>query len=64
LRLSLFDIQGRTISMLKDGDQEAGIYRVHWDGRTAAGRPAASGVYFVTLVAGSTTVTRRLVVTN
>jgi hypothetical protein len=41
--------------------QPAGVHHVVWNGRTAEGRPAASGTYFYRLDAGGTTQTRQMV---
>ena len=47
LRLTVYDAQGRQVRELFSGTHAAGI-RVHaWDGRTDAGAPASSGMYFV-----------------
>ena len=54
--LKLFDELGRDVSTLIDGRLSAGTHERHWD---AAG--LASGAYFFRLQAGSTTVTKRLV---
>ncbi len=49
LRLTLYDAVGRRVRTLLSGSVGAGIYRVTWDGRDAAGRTAAPGVYFYEL---------------
>ncbi|NNE43793.1 MAG: T9SS type A sorting domain-containing protein [Gemmatimonadetes bacterium] len=43
--LSVYDVLGRRVAQLVDADMPAGSHRVAWDGKTAAGRSAASGVY-------------------
>ena len=54
VRLEVFNILGQRVATLVDGEQEAGVYRAHWDGTDAAGRAAAAGVYFYRLtVAGA-----------
>ena len=54
VRLEVFNILGQRVATLVDGEQEAGSYRARWDGTDAAGRAAASGVYFYRLtVAGA-----------
>ncbi len=47
--LTLFNVQGRRVRTLVDGEREAGAYRVAWDGTDESGRPVASGVYFYRL---------------
>ena len=54
VRLEVFNILGQRMTTLVDGPQGAGAYRARWDGTDAAGRAAASGVYFYRLtVAGA-----------
>jgi hypothetical protein len=55
VRLKVFDVEGRLVRDLVDGPIETGEQMVLWDGRSARGDVAASGVYFVRLeVAGKT----------
>lgn len=51
-RLALYDVSGRLVRVLVDEALSAGAHEVAWDGRDAAGREAASGVYVARLVAG------------
>ena len=54
VRLEVFNVLGQRVAMLVDGQQGAGSYVARWDGTDAAGRAAASGVYFYRLtVAGA-----------
>ena len=54
VRLEVFNILGQRVTTLVDGEQGAGSYVARWDGTDAAGRAAASGVYFYRLtVAGA-----------
>ena len=48
VRLEVFNILGQQVATLVDGQQGAGSYLARWDGTDAAGRAAASGVYFWT----------------
>ncbi|MCA9727556.1 MAG: hypothetical protein KC729_07725, partial [Candidatus Eisenbacteria bacterium] len=45
--LALFDVGGRLVRTLVDGREDAGPHEVAWDGRDGAGRPMASGIYFL-----------------
>jgi flagellar hook assembly protein FlgD len=45
-------VTGRRVRTLLSGMQEAGEYRLGWDGRDDHGSPAAAGVYYVRLMAG------------
>lgn len=49
IRLILYDLLGREVRQLAAGERGIGEHRVRWDGRDAAGRPAADGVYFYML---------------
>lgn len=53
VRVEVVDVTGRRVATLQDGDLSAGIHESVWDGRDAAGRPAAGGVYFLRMRAGS-----------
>lgn len=59
-RIDIFDLQGRRVRRLRDGDAPAGAADVAWDGRTDAGVAAASGLYFVRLDTGRAVFSRPL----
>jgi len=59
--LDIYDAAGHLVRRLVDGEKSAGSHTATWDGRDQAGRPAASGVYFCRLHAGTDTETRRMV---
>ncbi len=50
--LKIFNIRGQQVQSLVDGGQNAGWHQARWDGRDAAGRQVASGLYFCRLEAG------------
>ena len=60
VRLAVYNLMGQSIRVLADGWEAAGAHRVRWDGRTAAGAEAASGVYWAVLQAGGTVQTAKL----
>jgi hypothetical protein len=41
----VYDIRGRLVSSLIDGEREAGSYQAEWNGRGSQGESLASGVY-------------------
>lgn len=43
----VYDVAGRLVATLADGDHTRGTHRASWDGRSDAGEASASGVYFV-----------------
>jgi len=51
---------GQRIRTLVDGEQAAGYHRLVWDGRDAAGRAVASGVYLCRLEAGAFSAVRKM----
>ena len=61
VRLRIHDAAGRAVVSLGGGALAPGRHEVVWDGRTAGGRPAAAGVYFVELEAVGERRSERLV---
>ena len=58
--LAVFDLLGRRVRVLAEGVQDAGSHAVVWDGRDAAGRDVAAGVYLVRLRTDDASATRRV----
>ena len=58
--LRLYNVLGQEIAVLSEGFKTAGYHRLRWDGRDAAGRPAASGPYFYILEAAHFRQVRKL----
>ncbi len=64
--ITIYDSAGQAVRRMELGELAAGSYRAkekaaYWDGKDALGAPAASGVYFVRIEAGSFSETRRMV---
>ncbi|HTY08398.1 MAG TPA: FlgD immunoglobulin-like domain containing protein, partial [Candidatus Edwardsbacteria bacterium] len=57
--LRIYDICGRLISTLYDGDLAIGAYTANWRGRDDQGRPVPAGVYFYRLSDGKNTMIRK-----
>ncbi|GIV60712.1 MAG: hypothetical protein KatS3mg043_1801 [Rhodothermaceae bacterium] len=55
VRLTVYDLLGRTVRTLVDGFRPAGRHRASWDGRNEAGDAVAGGVYLYRLEAGGHT---------
>jgi hypothetical protein len=51
-RVAVYDLQGRLVCTLHEGDLAAGPHALAWDGRNDGGRAAASGVYLVRAAGG------------
>jgi parallel beta-helix repeat protein len=61
VQIAIYDVSGRAVAVLVDREMEPGRYEAVWNGRTGAGRSAASGVYFCRLKAGRTLETKKMV---
>jgi hypothetical protein len=59
--ITIFDVNGRLVRTLVDEHRAAGRYQAHWNGLDDHGSPAASGVYFYRMQAGTFTQTRKMV---
>jgi len=64
VRLAVYDIKGRLIQTLADGQLGAGRQEVIWNGCDSAGRNAASGVYLYHLVTAEGVQTGRMVLSK
>jgi len=53
VRLVIYDVTGREVSILVNQVQTAGNYKIEWDGRDNRGALVSSGTYFYRLEAGS-----------
>jgi hypothetical protein len=51
--LRVFNLLGQEVATLATGTTEAGMHSVTWNGRGRDGRPAAPGIYFCRMEAGS-----------
>jgi flagellar hook assembly protein FlgD len=47
-----YDLAGRLVKVLVEGERAAGSYEAVWDGKDTTGRSAPSGSYLARLVAG------------
>ncbi len=61
LRMSIHDVQGRTVAVLFDGHREAGNYHLDWNGRDSAGQALPTGIYFARLHNGSSVATQKII---
>jgi flagellar hook assembly protein FlgD len=59
LDVRVHDVTGRVVRHLPAGPRTAGTADLVWDGRDDAGRPVASGVYFLRADDGTRRITRR-----
>jgi hypothetical protein len=59
--LRVYDVTGRLVRTLVDGEKQPGVYAAVWDGRNDHGQPVATGVYFYRLRAGQNVFTKKAV---
>jgi len=52
MRLSIYDILGREVRTLIDGNVTVGLQRITWDSKNSAGKEVGSGVYFYRMRSG------------
>ena len=60
VRVEVFDVGGRRVRTLLDGNMIQGRHSVRWDGTNERGTQVASGTYFYRLKAGKRTITRKM----
>ncbi len=59
--LSIYDIEGRLVKTLMNGEFDGGVKTIVWNGTAGRGNRVPSGVYFYRLRAGSDVMTRKMV---
>ncbi|MFQ5904985.1 MAG: FlgD immunoglobulin-like domain containing protein [bacterium] len=59
--LQIYDVTGRKVSTLVDGELSAGRHSVKWNGRDRFGQEVPSGVYIYRLTAGAHNMARKMV---
>jgi hypothetical protein len=60
--LQIFDMNGRLIETLVDGQMQQGSHQLTWDAKDEKGNMVSAGVYFLKMQAGNYAETRKLVV--
>ena len=60
-QLVIYDVAGRRVRTLLNGEVQRGVLHVEWDGRTDTGQAAASGVYFYQLRVEGVKMARKMV---
>lgn len=61
VRLAVYDVAGRRVALLEDGDHAAGEFTQVWDGRDDSGRLVSPGIYVVRIETGSFEGMRKIV---
>ncbi|MGD8393925.1 MAG: serine hydrolase [Candidatus Eiseniibacteriota bacterium] len=60
--LKIYDVGGRLVRTLVQGEQLAGVHAVDWDRRGQSGQQVASGIYYYNLTANGTADTKKMVI--
>ncbi|MCD4829376.1 MAG: T9SS type A sorting domain-containing protein [Candidatus Cloacimonetes bacterium] len=60
VELAVFNVRGRRVKTLVNGDMKPGDHTVTWQGSDDNGLPVASGVYFYCLQSGGSAETRKM----
>ena len=61
-KLAVYDLTGRLVKILDEGEREAGKYLIKWDGKDERNRSVATGTYICRLVSEGFYQTRKLIV--
>jgi hypothetical protein len=61
VELSVYDVAGRRVATLVEGEVEAGSHAAVWNGTTDSGEAVATGVYFARLSAAGETRTQKMI---
>jgi len=59
--VNIYDILGRQVALLAEGDYTAGRYRMEWAGMTSMNAVAPSGVYLLVVQAGNDMITHKMI---
>jgi hypothetical protein len=59
--LKIFDVTGRLVNTLVQGNLPEGIHRIGWDGKDMSGKEVATGVYLYTIETPTTTKSAKMV---
>ena len=58
--IAVYDINGRIITNLENGNQSAGFHNLGWDGKNQNGQPVSSGMYILRVVAENYVATQKM----
>jgi subtilisin family serine protease len=61
LIVSIYDVSSRLINTLVDEKLDAGFYSIEWNGKDNFGQAVPTGVYFLKVVSGDFTATKKMV---
>ena len=61
IELSIYNMRGENVTTLLKSNQEAGSYKMNWDGTNQNGEIVSSGIYFLRIASGSYCRTSKMV---
>ncbi len=61
-RIDIFDISGRRVRTLINGNFNSGQHEIYWNGKDHKGHAVSKGVYFVSLTAGDAKIVHKAVI--
>jgi len=61
VKLGVYDVAGRHVATLLEGERGAGDHTVNWNGTDDAGQRVGAGIYFCRIESGTQTLTRKMV---
>lgn len=64
VQLVIYNVLGQKVATLVNDYKTPGFYSIHWDAKNSRGIKLSSGVYFIRLVAGNYTETKKMVLLN
>jgi hypothetical protein len=64
VELKLYDVAGKLVTTLANGEHKPGYYNLTWNRQDTKGRSCASGIYFCTLAAENQRFSRKVILTE
>jgi len=64
ISLKIFDITGRIVKTIYEGNQDTGNYTVNWNGKDENDREVASGIYLCCFTSQSASLFKKIIVTK
>jgi 3',5'-cyclic AMP phosphodiesterase CpdA len=61
VQVAVYDARGRMVAVLAEGEWPAGEHLLRWNGQDLQGQVLPSGIYFVRLAAGDTSMTQKVI---
>lgn len=63
-KVSVFDVRGRLVAVLYNGQVNRGLHRTAWNGADSDGREVGSGVYYLVIESGGATSSAKVIKVN